>query len=84
MVLPGEDGPNGPDIEDFGGILGADMLRNVDLDLDFAAGKLNLVSQDHCSGNVVYWQAPAVAVVPMTLDRWGHVLRFGWSSMAEE
>jgi hypothetical protein len=73
MVLPGEGGANGPDIEDFGGILGADMLQNVDLDLDFAVGKLNFVSPDHCAGNVVYWQAPAVAIVPITLDRWGHV-----------
>jgi predicted aspartyl protease len=73
MVLPGSDDPNGPGIEEFGGVLGGDMLRNVDVDLDFAANKLNLISQDHCPGNVVYWQAPSVAVVPITLDRWGHI-----------
>ena len=63
-----------PDIEDFGGILGSEMLRNVDVDFDFAANKLNLVSPDHCAGNVVYWQAPAVAVVPMTLNASGHIM----------
>lgn len=74
MVLPGEEDPNDPGIEVFGGVLGADMMRNVDVDFDFAANKLNLISQDHCAGNVVYWQAPALAVVPMTLGRWGHIL----------
>lgn len=73
MVLPGSDDPNGPGIEEFGGVLGGDMLRNVDVDLDFTANKLNLISPDHCPGNVVYWHAPSVAVVPITLDRWGHI-----------
>jgi predicted aspartyl protease len=74
MVLPGPEDPMGPTIEEFGGILGSEMLRNVDVDFDFAANKLNLVSPDHCAGNVVYWQAPAVAVVPMTLNATGHIM----------
>ena len=72
MVLPGAEGPNDPAIEDSGGILGSEMLRNVDF--DFAGNKLNLVSPDHCAGNVVYWQAPTVAVVPMTLNTTGHIM----------
>ena len=74
MVLPGEESSDDPPIEVFGGILGSEMLRNVDVDFDFGANKLNLVSPDHCAGNVVYWQAPAVAVVPMTLNQFGHIM----------
>jgi predicted aspartyl protease len=76
MVLPGEE-TGGPEIEDFAGILGAEVLRNVDVDFDFAANKLNLYSPDHCAGNVVYWtSSPTVpiAVVPFTLNRSGHIM----------
>jgi predicted aspartyl protease len=41
----------------FAGTLGADILHNFDLDLDFANKKFNLFSQDHCVGKVVYWAA---------------------------
>lgn len=37
------------------GILGDDVLSNFDIDLDFAHKKLNLFSQRHCPGRVVYW-----------------------------
>jgi len=37
----------------------------VDIDLDFAGHKLAFFSPKHCEGKVVYWQAEAVAVVPM-------------------
>ena len=75
MVLPGED-TGGPDLEVFGGILGSEMLRNVDVDFDFAANKVNLFSPDHCAGNVVYWQTAnvPVAVVPFTLSSTGHII----------
>ena len=53
---------------EWAGSLGADFLGTFDVDFDFAAGKLNLISPDHCPGQVVYWQAPVVAVVPMRLD----------------
>jgi predicted aspartyl protease len=72
MVLPGEDN-SGPEVEIFGGILGTDVLRNVDVELDFAANKINLIAPNQCGGTVVYWQAPAVAVVPITLDRFGQL-----------
>jgi predicted aspartyl protease len=62
----------------FDGVLGSDILRNFDLEFDFAARKLNLMSSQHCEGRVVYW-ASAYAdaeftiidqhiVLPMTLD----------------
>jgi hypothetical protein len=37
------------------GTLGHEYLRYFDLDFDFAGGKLNLFSPDHCAGKVVYW-----------------------------
>ena len=72
MVLPGPEN-GGSEIAAFGGLLGSEMLRNIDFDFDFEANKVNLISQDHCAGNVVYWQAPAVAVVPFTFSAMGHI-----------
>ena len=54
MVLPGEDNSS---MEDFGGILGTDVLRNVDVELDFAANKIHLIAPNQCGGSVVHWQA---------------------------
>lgn len=51
------------------GILALDFFLNYDVDIDFSTDTLKLFSQDHCAGNVVYWTAPAVGVVPITLDR---------------
>jgi hypothetical protein len=56
----------------FDGSLAPDFLLDYDADLDFAGLKLNLFSPDHCPGMVVYWWAPAVAVVPFELDKSGH------------
>ena len=72
MVLPGEEDAR-PNMEEFGGILGTDVLRNVDVELDFTANKIQLIAPNQCGGNVVHWQAPAVAVVPITLDRFGQL-----------
>jgi hypothetical protein len=48
------------------GHLAMDALSRYDVELDFAHGKLNLFSHDHCKGEVVYWAATApVAAVPM-------------------
>jgi predicted aspartyl protease len=55
------------------GQLAPNLLRNFDLDFDFAGGKLNLFSQDHCPGKVVYWNPDAVAVVPMKIVYDGHI-----------
>src|SRR5262249_24411073 len=57
----------------FQGSLAPDMLMNADVDFDFAANKLNLISQQHCDGKVVYWSAAKVAIVPFRLDTSGHV-----------
>lgn len=50
------------------GVIGGDLLRNYDVDLDFAAKKMNLVSRDHCEGHVVYWPFTTLAKIPMVVD----------------
>ena len=55
------------DDEDVVGLLGSDVLSNFDLSMDFGTKKLDLLSPDHCVGNVLYWPAAAVATVPFKL-----------------
>lgn len=59
-----------PTAPDAAGTLGLDVLSNFDMELDLKAGKLNLFSQDHCPGQVVYWGAP-YAVLPFKVDKVG-------------
>jgi predicted aspartyl protease len=73
FIVNGGTNPIGGRPDAFDGILGADFLLNVDVDLDYGAGKLNLISPQHCEGKVVYWQAPVVAVVPMRVDTQGKI-----------
>jgi hypothetical protein len=47
-----------------GGMLSANFFRRYDVDLNFAAHRLNMFSSDHCKGQVVYWRAPGVAALP--------------------
>jgi hypothetical protein len=47
--------PVGGGADAVAGELGADFLRYYDVEIDPAAGKLNIYSQDHCEGKVVYW-----------------------------
>jgi len=54
------------------GLVGADYLSNYDLDLDFGGGKLNLFSQGHCQGQVVYWSSDYLQQ-PIELDHNHHV-----------
>ena len=56
------------------GVLAADLLRHFDVDIDFGAHKLNLFSQDHCPGRVVYWAKDNVAIVPMHVVNSGHII----------
>ena len=50
------------------GIMGLDGWVVLDLDVDFGTDKLNMFSPNHCSGRIQYWSAPALAVVPITMD----------------
>ena len=54
--------PSGPQ-----GVLGGDMLRNYDIDLDFAAHKMNIISREHCADKVVYWQSTMLAKLQMVV-----------------
>lgn len=59
---------------------GNSALAQFDVEFDFAAGKVNFFSQDHCEGQVVYWAKSYTAIpfkmindqiqITMTLD--GH------------
>ncbi|HKQ10489.1 MAG TPA: pepsin/retropepsin-like aspartic protease family protein [Rhizomicrobium sp.] len=49
----------------YSGLLAADYMGKYDIELDFAGGKMNYFSSDHCPGKVVYWPAAAIAAVPM-------------------
>lgn len=60
-LLP--DGFLPPDVD---GILSPDFLANFDADFDFAGGKLNLFSPDHCEGKVVYWTKQPVSKIRLT------------------
>ena len=51
----------------------APMLQKFDADFDFGGNKLNLISQNHCEGKVVYWPATTTAVVPFAHDAAGHL-----------
>ncbi|HEY2034370.1 MAG TPA: aspartyl protease family protein [Rhizomicrobium sp.] len=55
------------------GLIGADFLANFDLDIDFAANKLNLFDPNHCPGKVVYWTRDAYADMPIELNNGGHI-----------
>jgi hypothetical protein len=52
------------------GVLGLDLLRNVDFELNLAARKLSIFSQDHCRGAVVYWTRN-LTEVPLNSDQIG-------------
>lgn len=55
------------------GLLAPDVLKNYDVELDFAKNKMSLLSQDHCPGKVIFWPAATVAVVPMSVLDSGHI-----------
>ncbi len=52
------------------GVLGIDLLANFDVEFDFAAGRINLFSGDHCPGLGAYWAA-RYAELPIDLQDLG-------------
>lgn len=54
------------DTGDYEGIMALAQFESDDVDLDFGNDKLNFFSPDHCPGGVLYWTAPAVAILPIT------------------
>lgn len=56
------------------GTLAPDFMANYDVEFDFAKGKFNLFSPQHCQGQVVYWTHEPYAQIPITVDRMGHIV----------
>ena len=56
----------------FDGLLGVDALRAYDFELDPAAGRIRIFSQDHCRSGVVYW-AREYSEFPFHRDRDGRI-----------
>ena len=56
------------------GLLGADIVRNYDIEFDFANNKMNLFARRHCPGQVVYWTRSPFAVVPFHFDDGHHMI----------
>jgi hypothetical protein len=59
--------PRWADADGVVGILGTGLLQHFDVELDFANARMNLFSQDHCAGKVVYW-ADQYAAVPFEIN----------------
>lgn len=55
------------------GLLAPDILSSYDADFDFANAKLNLFSQDHCEGEVVYWTQNPFGVVEFHSNQFGQM-----------
>ncbi|HTW34036.1 MAG TPA: aspartyl protease family protein [Rhizomicrobium sp.] len=56
------------------GLLGADIARNYDVELDFAQNKMILFARHHCRGRVVYWTKQPFAVLPFHFDPGHHMV----------
>jgi hypothetical protein len=56
------------------GSIGADILSRYDIDIDFAANKVTLISRHHCDGKVVYWTRDPYAAVRFHMDEGKHIL----------
>ena len=55
------------------GLIGPDILARYDIDFDFGSNKFGMFSQDHCEGQVIYWQPKVIAIIPFELERSGHI-----------
>lgn len=55
------------------GTLAPQILAAYDVDLDFGHGKLNLISPDHCPGQVTYWTKQSAAVIPVEIQGLTHI-----------
>lgn len=51
------------------GNLGTSLLKDYDLEIDPAAGKLRLFAQKPCAGEAVYWRQADATSIPFELDQ---------------
>jgi predicted aspartyl protease len=58
---------------DEDGTLSPDIMRQFDVDFDFANAQFNLFSPDHCEGQVVYWTQGPYAAIQVESDRDHHL-----------
>jgi predicted aspartyl protease len=49
---------------DGDGVIGANLLSMFDVSIDPAGRQIDLLSQDHCPDNVIYWPATVFARIP--------------------
>lgn len=61
---------NIPINESYVGVLGTNAFGNLDVEINLQEKKLNIFSQDHCPGQVVYW-AKEFDVIPLHRDPTG-------------
>jgi predicted aspartyl protease len=59
-----------------GGLLGPDVLRNYDVDLDFGQGRFSLYRHHPCADRAVYWTANYAVLPFSSIDR-GRVVEGG-------
>ncbi|HEY5085118.1 MAG TPA: retropepsin-like aspartic protease, partial [Rhizomicrobium sp.] len=53
------------------GVIAPDLLRNFDVEFDFASHTLNLIRPHSCDGKAAYWTARYIAI-PMEITPDGH------------
>lgn len=53
---------------DADGVLGADTLKNFDVEFDFANSVIYLYLQNHCPGQVIYWTKEPAARIAFGTD----------------
>jgi hypothetical protein len=70
FALVSVDGPSAEGTMDVAGLVGMDFFNTVDVELDVRNKHMNLFSQDHCRGAVVYW-TNTYAEVPLHHGRIG-------------
>jgi predicted aspartyl protease len=58
---------------DEDGFLGADVMKNYDVDFDYAHGKLGMFLPHACPGRAVYWTHGGYSTVPMKIDGDQHI-----------
>lgn len=61
------------EFKDAVGEIGTNTLGNADFELNIAGAKLNLFSQNHCPGKVVYWTDGPAAHIPFDLQKYGSI-----------
>jgi predicted aspartyl protease len=55
------------------GLLGADVMKNYDVEFDFFRGKFNLFAHNKCPG-AVYWTHDVYAEIPIQIDFNSHIV----------